>query len=205
MKEGHHLRLQVEDTGHGMTPQVLQRVFEPFFTTKDPGVGTGLGLAVVHGIVQAHGGALAVTSAVGAGTTFEVFLPQAEADEAVPGHGERVLLVDDQSNVARASAMLLDQLGYRTTVFTDPREALAAFRRAPQGFDVVMTDLTMPQMSGTELATQVHALRAELPVVVTTGRAVTEADQKALGLHAVLPKPWRANEAVQALKRVLAR
>jgi len=206
LREGHHVRLQVEDTGHGMTPQVLKRIFEPFFTTKASGQGNGLGLAVVHGIVQGHGGAIAVTSAVGKGSTFEVFLPTftpETKDSQVPGRGERVMLVDDQLNVARASSILFEQLGYRTTVFTDPREALAAFQREPGKFDLVMTDLTMPQMSGQELTTAVHALRADLPVIVTTGREVTEEDRKGLGVHTVMQKPWRIEDAVEALRRVM--
>lgn len=114
-----------------------------------------------------------------------------------PGHGVRVMLVDDQLNVARASAMLFEQLGYRTTVFTDPREALAAFRKTPQQFDLVMTDPSMPQMSGSELAIAVHSLRSELPVILTSGRDVTPEVRQTLGDHTVLQKPWRLEDALQ--------
>ncbi len=207
LRAGPHLRLEVEDTGHGMSPQVMARVFEPFFTTKGPGIGSGLGLSVVHGIVLAHGGAVNVSSQPGAGSTFEVFLPSLSsvpADLQTPGHGERLMVVDDQLNVARASAILFEQLGYHTTVFTDPREALAAFVEGPGQFDLVVTDLSMPQLSGVELATAVHALRADLPVIVTSGRALTAADRLELGKHVVLQKPWRLEDAVAALKSALA-
>ena len=115
------------------------------------------------------------------------------------------MLVDDQLNVARSAAILLKQLGFSTTVFTDPREALAAFEQAPERFDVVMTDLTMPQMSGVELAGAVHAIRPTVPVIVTSGRAVTAQERAALGVYELLEKPWRVEEAVVALNRALHR
>jgi two-component system cell cycle sensor histidine kinase/response regulator CckA len=203
---GPHVRLVVEDTGHGMSPQTLSRIFEPFFTTKPSGMGTGLGLAVVHGVVQAHGGATIVSSTPMEGTTFEVFLPKCapteQPPEPHPGNGERLMLVDDQLNLARTSALLLEQLGYRTTVFNDPREALAEFKRDPERFDLVMTDLSMPQMSGFDLAQRLHAVKPALPVILTTGREVSPSERQSLGHHVVLEKPWRVEDAVRAIKRV---
>ncbi len=203
LSEGHHVRLRVEDTGHGMDELTLQRIFEPFFTTKKIGIGSGLGLSVVHGIVRGHKGALDVSSELGKGSTFELFLPA-----LVPGVAPvdvSVMLVDDQLNVARSSALLLNQLGYLTTVFTDPREALKAFRQAPEQFAVVMTDLSMPQMTGAELVTAIHELRPALPVVLTSGRSVTAQELSGLGTVEVLAKPWRVEEAARALARVLER
>ena len=166
-------------------------------------------LAVVHGVVQGHEGALVVTSAPEQGSSFELFLPariEAPATgEVRPLDDAQVMLVDDQVNVARSSAVLLNQLGYRTTVFTDPLEALEAFRQQPERFDLVMTDLSMPRMSGAQLASAMRAIRPALPVILTSGRAVTEQERTVLGAAEILEKPWRLDEALLALRRALNR
>jgi signal transduction histidine kinase/ActR/RegA family two-component response regulator len=177
LKAGPFLRLSVTDSGHGMEPAVLERMFEPFFTTKPIGEGTGLGLSVVHGIVKSYGGEIAVSSRVHHGTTFEVFLPKAERGESeakaeshpAKGGQERVLLVDDEEALTFMMEQILEKLGYRVTAFSDSRRALEEFRAAPQAFDLLITDQTMPQMTGSELTAHVREIRPELPVIVCTG------------------------------------
>jgi PAS domain S-box-containing protein len=177
LKAGPYLRLSVSDTGHGMESTVQERIFEPFFTTKPIGEGTGLGLSVVHGIIKSHGGEITVSSAVHQGTTFEVFLPQSEmrADDLKPetgparGASERILLVDDEEALTFMMQQILEKLGYQVTAFTNSRQALEAFKADSKAFDLVLTDQTMPRMTGAELMAEVHSLRPELPVIVCTG------------------------------------
>jgi PAS domain S-box-containing protein len=174
---GPHVRLEVTDTGCGMDESVMARMFEPFFTTKRVGEGTGLGLAVVHGIIRAHRGAIKVQSQVGAGTTFEIFLPatgQAAARGVSRrnfrrGHGEHVLLVDDEEAVGRSTEIFLGRIGYRVTFLTSPEAALARFEANLAEFDAVITDHQMPGMTGLVLARRMLARRPDLPVTITSG------------------------------------
>jgi signal transduction histidine kinase/BarA-like signal transduction histidine kinase len=217
LRVGEYVRLSVRDAGCGMTPELLARVFEPFFTTKAPGQGTGLGLAVVHGIVKSHDGAILVQSELNRGTEFQIYLPAQTPAPAVPaapatpakpvlarGQGQHILLVDDEPAVANAVGRLLTQTGYRVTVKTSSPEAWQVFRAQPQEFDLLFTDLTMPGMTGVELAQQVHALRPELPVLMATGfggDVVAEA-MIGTGIRKVLQKPLTpilVTESVHAL------
>lgn len=195
--------VSVSDTGVGMDEATRRRIFEPFFTAGKER-GTGLGLAVVHGIVAAHDGHLEVESAPGEGSTFHVYLPRLQADEAV-GAGQHLLLVDDHPGMARVAARLLESLGYRTTVFEDSTAALAAFRAAPAAFDVVLTDLSMPQLNGADFAREVHRLRPALPVILSSGNAAQlgPEDLERMGVSAVLLKPWRIEDALTALQQAL--
>ena len=200
LRAGRYIRLAVTDTGPGMDAAVMERVFEPFFTTKRPGRGTGLGLATVHGIVTQHGGALNVSSRRGLGSTFETYFPQTEegaGDDgqveaaAPPGHGETILLVDDERSLVTLGEEMLAVLGYEPVGFHDSTAALAAFRADPQRFDLVLTDEVMPAMTGTELATALHRIRPELPIVLMTGY-VEPVETRALaaaGIREVLKKP----------------
>ncbi len=210
---GPHVRLTVADTGSGMTPDTIARVFEPFFTTKAPGKGTGLGLAVVHGIVKSHGGAIAVRSTPGTGTTFELYFPalvalapQPPEKPEVPlprGHGERILLVDDDNVSGFAIQKLIESLGYRVTRFTAPLEAIAHFRSAPLSYDVVVTDLAMPAMPGDAVAEELLRIRSSIPVLLVTG-FLEPARQPALdqiGIAAILRKPPSRDELAAALAR----
>ncbi len=205
LQSGRWVRLTVADTGVGMDETTTRHIFEPFFSTRLDGSGTGLGLAVVHSIVQGHDGAVVVDSQADRGTSFSVFLPSLQEELTRPGSGQHLMLVDDHPGMARVSARLLETLGYRTTVFDDPREALAAFRLKAEDFDAILTDLSMPQMSGEDFIYALRGLRPDVPVIVSSGMAseLDDAALKRLRISAVLVKPWRLEEAVAALQRVL--
>ena len=214
LKPGSYVVLKVRDEGVGMDAPTMARVFEPFFTTKKSGEGTGLGLSVVHGIVRSHGGVVAVESEVGRGSTFRVYLPSAPsaADEATDhrtteseGRGEHVLVVDDEPDVAHLLERMLVGRGYRVTVFTSSEQALAAFRVDPASFQAVVTDHTMPRMTGIELARQLKSLRANVPVILTTGYGDKIASAPVgSGVDAVVGKPLDAAGLAKVLRRLLA-
>ena len=211
---GLSIRLTVQDTGHGMAPDVIERIFEPFFTTKARGEGTGLGLAVVYGIVNDHGGILTVASTPGAGTTFAVYFPRhttvapagSQRHEPVPHGVERILFVDDEPALARLGKELLTRLGYDVVIRTSSVEALEAFRAAPQRYNVVITDQTMPQMTGEALARALRRLRPDIPIILCTGssHALTAEQVQAMGLDAVCMKPLVTRDLGVTIQRVLA-
>ncbi|MBL8919862.1 MAG: response regulator [Myxococcaceae bacterium] len=203
LRAGPCARLVVRDTGPGMDETTRRRIFEPYFSTSPE--RTGLGLAVVQSIVAGHDGSVFVTSSPGEGASFEVFLPSLDTATDQPGSGHHLMLVDDHPGMARVSAKLLETLGYRTTVYDDPRLALEAFRERPEAFDAVLTDLSMPQMSGEDFTRSLRAVRPTVPVVVSSGIAteLDRAELARLGVAAVLMKPWRLDEAVATLKQVL--
>ena len=205
LEAGNWVRLTVADSGVGMDEATKKRIFEPFFSTRLDGSGSGLGLAVVQSIVQGHDGAVVVESEPGKGTAFHIYLKSLTEELSRPGAGQHLMLVDDHPGMARVSARLLETLGYRTTVFDDPREALKAFQASPTGFDAVLTDLSMPQMSGEDFTRSLRELRPEVPVIVSSGMAseLDDAARQRLRINAVLVKPWRLEEAVAALQRVL--
>jgi PAS domain S-box-containing protein len=207
-----YARLSVRDTGHGIPPQLLDRIFDPFFTTKPAGEGTGLGLAVVHGIMQSHDGAVSVASEEGQGSTFSLHFPlvnTVDAEEAVSqpaiaaGSGQHVLLVDDEPDLVRIASRIMQRLGYRVTAHSRPDEALADFLTRPQDFDAIFTDLTMPGMSGLELATRLLEVRPHLPVLLTSGYSgALDSDQFArLGIQELVGKPYLSATIAEALHR----
>src|SRR2546428_3540604 len=166
LQEGPYVRLSIADDGCGMTPATMEHIFEPFFTTKPQGQGTGLGLSVVHGIMNNHGGAVTVYSEPGKGTVFHLYLPaaqrvteeaQARSHTVFRGQGQRVLYVDDEEPLVFLMTPMLEQLGYKVTGCTDPEKALEMFGSGPQDFDVVVSDLSMPGMSGVDLARELLA------------------------------------------------
>ncbi|NOY94254.1 MAG: response regulator [Deltaproteobacteria bacterium] len=201
---GHYARLRVTDNGPGVSPEVLERIFEPFFTTKPVGEGTGLGLSVVHGIVEAHGGSVRVESTLGEGTSFDIYLPLSSLEQ--PEHApvrvassargsERVLLVDDEVAVTRGTRRLLRRLGYTVEVCNDGASALALFLDDPDAFDVVVTDHSMPGLTGTELTRALRKVRPELPVILTTGfDARTTLEGEEALFSSVLIKPFGGQE-----------
>jgi two-component system cell cycle sensor histidine kinase/response regulator CckA len=214
---GRYVRLSVKDNGCGMEPQTVRRVFEPFFTTKEPGVGTGLGLSVVYGIAKAQGGMITVQSALGDGSTFELFFPAVSDPGALQpvqwdtptqacGRGERVLYVDDDESMAELMREVLERQNYRVTTAHHAREALEIFAEQPNAFDVVVTDLAMPGMSGLEMADRLHAMRPELPIVLNSGYFREDEDEDAAtahpGLRRVLLKPDSIHELGSILRDV---
>ena len=213
LKPGAYLRLTVRDTGQGMTPEIMARVFEPFFTTKKQGEGAGMGLAVVHGIVKNHGGAISVSSELGKGTIFTIYLPRIvgvrpvmkETTHAFPKGTERILFVDDEAMQVRAMNKLLEHLGYRVVGLSNPRTALALFRRQPEAFDLAIMDQTMPDMPGMELAGEILRIKPGFPVILCTGYSDTlkEEETLAAGVSAFLLKPFSVKEIAETIRRVL--
>ncbi len=197
---GDYLCLTVADTGVGMDHEILQRLFDPYFTTKDKDKGTGLGLSVTHGIVQRHGGHIAVSSRVGEGSEFKVYLPVMESTHVEKKHetdaglrkgDERILLVDDEEMVADVERQMLERLGYHVTMKTGGAEALEAFRADPFAFDMVLTDMTMPHMTGDRLAAEMLKVRRDIPIILCTGFSEASIQEKAksIGIKGVLMKP----------------
>ncbi|MFH1115163.1 MAG: PAS domain S-box protein [Pseudomonadota bacterium] len=210
-----YLKLTVSDTGQGMPPELLERIFEPYFTTKKQGEGTGLGLAVVHGIVESHGGTITVESGPGSGTVFRVCLPvipetadqEIPEPEQVPSGRERILLVDDEEFIVKMAKEMLERLGYEVVPCTGGMEAAALFRKAPEEFDLLISDLTMPGMSGMELAKELKNLRPGLPVILCTGfsETITEQAVTEAGIGALLMKPIRRSTIAGAIRKVLGK
>lgn len=207
------LRLWVTDTGPGIAPEIAERVFDPFFTTKKPGEGTGMGLAVVHGIVRKYQGDIKLRSAPGQGATFEIYLPLSDAtprsdqeEAAGPSRGRgRVLFVDDEAALTEIGQELLESLGYQVVAETDPLRALARFREAPRSVDVLITDQNMPGLTGADLTREVLALRPELPVLMLTGfsETITREKAKALGIREFLLKPILRRDLAKAIEVAL--
>ena len=211
---GSYVRLCVSDTGSGIPQQVLERMFDPFFTTKGVGEGTGLGLSLVHGIVADLGGAIDVRSALGQGTAFTIWLPMA-GEATVPsrytntelprGDGQTVMIVDDEKALVAIAEEMLAELGYEPIGFSSSVAALEAFRGAPERFDIVLTDETMPELIGSALADKIHELRPDVPVVLMSGYAGTQVLERAraVGISEVLRKPLQSRDIAECFARVL--
>ena len=210
---GRYVLLSVRDTGKGIPPDHLDKIFHPYFTTKEKGKGTGLGLAVVHGIVQSYGGFINVQSPPGRGATFSVYIPTidstlAEEDlvpEQLPGGNERILLVDDEPLVMEVLAEMLSRSGYQVQSVAGSLEALALFRRRPAAFDLVLTDMTMPKMTGERLSNEIKSLRPDIPVILCSGYSEKLAGKSAaeLGLERLLMKPVDQEQLVKTIREVL--
>ena len=216
LQQGPYVRLTVSDTGMGMAREMLDRIFDPYFTTKEAGKGTGLGLAVVHGIVQSHGGAIKVYSEPGKGTTFHIYFPRVEisaegpslglTEESLPrGKGEHIFLIDDEPVLLEIGKQMLEHLGYQVTVRTSSIEALGLFSSQPSRFHLVITDMTMPNMTGEKLAREILRIRPGLPIILCTGFSehVTEEKAKALGIREFLMKPLTLKYLARAVRRNL--
>jgi CheY-like chemotaxis protein len=198
-----------------MPPDVVEHIYDPFFTTKAAGEGTGIGLSVVHGIVVNHGGTITVESRVDHGTTFMIYLPctpwdmagEVQEEEPLPCRQERLLFIDDEPALVHLGHAVLTQLGYDVTSCTSGVEALAAFQAAPHHYDLVITDYTMPQMTGDVLTRALRRLRPDIPIILETGFSHTiDAEQAAtLGIDAFLLKPWTVRELARTIAQVLAK
>jgi signal transduction histidine kinase/FixJ family two-component response regulator len=216
LNPGRHCRITIEDNGCGMDRPTMMRIFEPFFTTKEVGKGTGLGLAAVHGILRNHKAVVSVASSVAQGTVFEVYLPVCEDDDTVANvpataigvaGNERILLVDDDRSLLDATQAILLRSGYHVVSFSDPEEALTTFRRAPEKWDLVLTDRSMPRLSGEELAWSILQTRNDIPIIMATGFSDEADEQRArqIGIKEFVFKPIVGNDLLLAVRRALAR
>ncbi len=213
MKAGPYLQLTVNDTGHGIPPDILDRIFEPFFTTKGKNESTGLGLSVVHGIVKSYGGTIYAYSEPGKGSSFKVYFPAIETrlesgkreKKALPKGIEHVLLVDDEQMLVDVGKQLLESLGYKVTTRTNSTEALELFRSKPERFDVVITDQTMPNMTGVELAKEIMAVWSDIPVILCTGFStrITQKSAYKMGIRGFLMKPFLLRDLAETVRKVL--
>jgi two-component system cell cycle sensor histidine kinase/response regulator CckA len=213
LKPGKFVRLTVSDTGHGMSPEVMERIFDPFFSTKKKGQGTGMGLSVVHGIVKSQGGTVTVDSKPGQGSVFKLYFPaietgldpQKESAELMVTGTERILFVDDEPFQADLAKKMLTRLGYRLNTYTSSVEALEAFRQAPENFDLVITDMTMPHMTGDDLARELISIRPDLPIIVCTGYSerINPDVAAEIGIRELVMKPVVIKEIAGIIRRVL--
>ena len=213
LNPGPYLKLIVSDTGHGIEAETMNRIFEPYFTTKEPGEGTGMGLAMVHGIVKSYDGDITVESEQGKGTTFNVYLPRIEADVSpvvehsvqLPKGTERILFVDDEKGAVDAIQLMLENLGYNVTTRTSSIEALELFRNKPDAFDLVITDMTMPNMTGKDLAKELMSFRSDIPIILCTGFSEKINERRALemGISAFVMKPIVTREIANTIRKVL--
>lgn len=214
LRPGPYLRLTVKDSGHGMEREILERIFEPFFTTKNSFEGTGMGLAVVHGIVTRHDGFIRVASEPGAGTVFDVYFPKhtgpisiGDADpKTIPRGQGRILFVDDEEALTRLAREVLESLGYEVSVEEDCARALEKFAVQPDHFDLVITDYTMPGMTGLDLAQEIRRIRPETPIILCSGysEGLSRERMEETGIKAFMMKPLRVHEIAETVSRVLS-
>jgi CheY-like chemotaxis protein len=213
LKPGPHVMIAVSDTGPGINPELIDRIFDPYFTTGKQGDGTGMGLAVVQGIVRNCGGGITVHSERGKGATFRVYLPRIKEivspamaeTETVPMGSERILFVDDEEGLTALAQEMLESLGYHVTPHTNSLEALKAFRAHPDAFDIVVSDMTMPGLTGVALTKEILAIRPDIPIVICTGYSedLTEESLQSTGIRELLMKPAGRNEMAKAIRRAL--
>ena len=213
LEPGDYLKVSVQDTGRGIPPEILPRIYDPYFSTKDKSKGTGLGLAVVHGIVQSYGGAVSAYSEVGGGTTFNVYIPSSKdfvaaadrADDDLPTGSEHILLVDDEPALIDIGRQMLERLGYRVSTADGSWAALNMFRKSPADFDLVLTDMTMPKMTGDKLSLELQQIRPDLPIILCTGYNINISPDKArqLGIKAFIYKPVVEADLARIVRKVL--
>ncbi len=213
MRRGDYIVIEVSDTGVGIAPEIIKSIFDPYFTTKDPGEGTGMGLAVVHGIVESYGGKIFVDSQLGKGTTFSIYLPISRqrsalheyVSEQLPSGTERILFVDDEAPLAKMGSQILEHLGYSITTRTSSIEALELFQAKPNDFDLIVTDMTMPNLTGDKLAIELMKIREDIPVILCTGYSKKMSDETAseIGIKAFAYKPMVKADLAKTVRKVL--
>jgi signal transduction histidine kinase len=213
LEPGEYLKITVSDTGDGIPENIIESIFEPYFTTKKEGEGTGMGLAVVHGIVASYGGEILVSSELGKGTVFTLFLPttkktenhEVSESEDLPKGTERILLVDDEQSIVKLSQRVLEKLGYQVTSRTSSIEALELFKSSPNEFDLVITDMTMPKMKGDKLAQSMMDIKPELPIILCTGynQKLKLKHENSHHIRAILIKPISQADFAKNIRKVL--
>ncbi len=213
LKPGNYIELAISDTGTGIPPEIIESIFDPYYTTKAHGEGIGLGLAVVHGIVETYGGRIIVESVLGKGTTFTTYLPIKKhtairpeySTEPVPSGSERILFVDDEPPITRMGKQLLERLGYKVTVKNSSMAALDLFRAKPADFDLVVTDMTMPEMTGDKLALALMRIRPDIPVILCSGYSKKMSNEAAMdiGIKAFITKPIVKADLAKIVRKVL--
>jgi two-component system cell cycle sensor histidine kinase/response regulator CckA len=213
IKPGPHVRLTVSDTGCGIKQELLDKIFDPFFTTKKPGEGTGMGLAVVHGIVEGHQGHISVFSKEGQGTTFSILVPTIvdvihkpeKAEQDIPRGNERILLVEDDAYLAEAEKKMLEELGYKVTALTSSVEALEIFQKLPDRFDIIIADYAMPKMTGLQMIRKIRSISPDIPVIICTGYSKVVQQQKitSLGIGEIIMKPIELGYIASSIRRLL--
>jgi CheY-like chemotaxis protein/two-component sensor histidine kinase len=213
LQEGSYLKLSVKDTGCGMDREVMGRIFEPFFTTKTVEKGTGMGLSVVHGIIESYGGLITVDSKPGKGTTFNIFFPRiensivqpSEPSEIVHGQGELILLVDDEKPVVDMMTQMLERLGYTVVAETSSTDALKTFQAEPDKFDLVITDYAMPNMTGKQLAKELVSIRPDIPIILCTGFSedIDSEEARSVGIKEFVTKPIARENIALIIRNVL--
>jgi len=213
LKPGNYIEIKVSDTGAGIAPEIIDAIFDPYFTTKGPGEGTGMGLAVAHGIIESYGGKISVDSKPGQGTVFTIYLSitgkhqehRPYQPEEIPAGTERILFVDDEVPIAKMEGQLLESLGYTTSIRTSSIEALELFRTKPNDFDLVVTDMTMPNMTGDRLAIELMKIRPDIPVILCTGYSKKISDESAseMGIKAFVYKPIVKADLAKTVRKVL--
>jgi signal transduction histidine kinase/ActR/RegA family two-component response regulator len=213
LNAGPYVKLSIGDSGHGIDADTLDRIFDPYFTTKAQDKGTGMGLAVVHGIVKGHGGSIHVDSTPGQGSRFDIFFPIMERQsvsetqelKALPTGDECILLVDDEESLIDLGTNMLKKLGYRVKTSTRPIEALDMFRADPNLFDLVISDMTMPSMTGDILSAELRQIRANIPIIICTGYSerINEQKAEALGIQGLIMKPFTIRRLAKSVRKVL--
>lgn len=210
---GSYVRLTVSDTGAGIDQNTLTKIFDPYFTTKEKGEGTGLGLAIVHGLIKGLSGAITVYSEVGQGTTFQIYLPEIVPNDIpvedliireIQRGDERILVVDDEDAIVKLIKKMLESLGYRVTAFTSSVDAFEAFQKQPSDFDLIITDMTMPKLTGMELSRKVLKIKADMPIIICTGfsELITDKKAKNLGIKKLLMKPVLKSDMAKVIREI---
>jgi CheY-like chemotaxis protein len=213
LKPGQYVKLSVSDSGYGIEKEVMDRIFEPFFTTKKANEGTGLGLSVVHGIIKSHEGAITVSSTLGEGTTFEIFLPEIESGKPAQEQSsppdtkdkELILLVDDEELIINSTSQILERLGFDVVAKASSIDALETFQEEPEKFDLVITDQVMPNMTGTQLAEKIISIRPDIPVILCSvfPEDVCPDEIKRIGIKEFIAKPISMQKINKTIWKVL--
>ncbi len=210
---GNHIKISVSDTGPGITPNILDRIFDPYFTTREFGESSGMGLTIVHGIVKNHNGVITVKSELGEGTTFNILFPVIDEEpkieigkpDELPTGTESILFIDDEKILVNLAGKTLERLGYKVRKSLNPIEALEIFQSSPNSFDLVITDMTMPQMTGAQLSKKLKKVRFDIPIIICTGHSAVIDEEKArqLGIDGFLMKPVSMSKISKAIREVL--